>query len=115
MDTLLAPIGHQSPATEINWPVTVMAGTELIEVKTKDISATGVSISYHKPLQSDVVLRMFIMPPNQQTVVVSGELEWWHPRGIDDKSETREEVLSFVKIHPHDQQLLDELISAHLG
>ncbi len=105
---------RENPRTEVSWPVSVRTEKGLVEGETKDLGVDGMSICFDDPLPVNEMFSMSIMPPNHQTIQVTGKVIWSDLYGIDEKNTSVGLGVCFVEISEEDRHFFNKLISAHL-
>jgi hypothetical protein len=95
---------------DVQWPVTIQTSNDLVEGMTVNISAAGIRIDYQRPLQAEDIIRIFVIPPDQEVIVISGELVWSDEDNVDEGSEHREQGSCSMMVPIHDQEFLRKVI-----
>jgi hypothetical protein len=96
---------------EVEWPVTIQTATSLLEGQATNISAAGIRINYPAALHPDDIIRIFIIPPDHEVIVISGELIWSGPSKPEKKRSKDSRDLCSMLVPVHDRKFLRKLIN----
>ncbi len=102
---------RRHPRIEVEWSVIVSNGDDFIEGELTSIAFDGISISCEEPLPLDEIVSISIEPPDQQSMVISGQVIWSDVYGIDDQNSAYAIGLCFVKISDEDRSRFLDRIS----
>ena len=98
-----------NPRILVNWPTDVRTRQGSIEVKTKDISVTGVLIISSAEPELDQRISIRLEPPRARSIRVIGKMVWSDSLDIDDETVFGMGI-RFIAIAPTDQQYIETLV-----
>ena len=100
---------------EVTWPVVVLTSHGATVAETKNIGASGACILCRAPLRPKDKLRVFVMPPNRNSINISAEVAWSNPLCSEEDNPPCGVGIRFTRISPADRQYLRNVITEHYG
>jgi len=106
---------RQHARTPIRLPVSIETAEGTITAETKDISLGGAFICCANPLPPKEKFPLALTLPHGGSLTLFAEVTWSNSSVPDEKIVNRGMGIRFVLITDQDREILNDLVSTHLG